>query len=109
MTSVQIVVNVSAEDLERVAREQLGLVPPATRKRAPRPAPILPGPAFHAHSEAVRAAIDHVIRATEKYDRDQYTNGEASAATALFEAGKRLRRAVAEERKAKSQKGAFNV
>lgn len=107
MTTVQIVVNVSSEDLERIAREQLGLIAQSEATR--RAASVLVASDFHPRSEAVNAAINHVIRATEKFDQDQYTNGEASAATALFEAGKRLRKAMAGEQSAKSQKGVFHV
>lgn len=100
MTMVQIVVNVTAAELERIACEQLGLVKAGE--------PVL-RVAYHPSSEAVAQAIAHVIRAVGKFDRDQYTNGEASAATALFEAGKRLRKAVAEAQTARTQKGALHV
>ena len=100
MTTVQLSINISAEDLERIARDQLGLVSPKeTQLRV----------AYHPRSEAVAHAIAYVIRAVEKLDRDQYTHGEASAVTALFEAGKRLRKAVAGEQNARTQKGSFHV
>lgn len=101
MKMIAVTANISREELERIARQELGLA-----KLQQPAAPIV---AFHRHSDAVTAAIQHVIRATEKFDRDQYSPGEASAATALFEAGKRLRTAFHDEVKAKSIEGKFHV
>jgi hypothetical protein len=106
---VTVSVDISAADLERIAREQLGLERPGPKTRVQTPAPALSGPIFDPRSSAVAAAISHVIRATDKFNQDQYSPGEASAATALFEAGKRLKKAVSEERHAKSKRGVFNV
>lgn len=78
-------VRVSREELERIARLELGLVPPHS--------PILP----LARSQAVQVAIQHVIRAVNRFDQDQYSQNQVSAATALFEAGKRLRKAIRDE------------
>lgn len=106
-TIVTITVDISAQELERLAREQLGMERPKPCAQAP--APTLLGPALHPASEAVRFAIGHVIRATDKLDQARYSPGEAAAMTALLEAGKRLKKAAHEERKTKSQKGVFNV
>lgn len=99
MRSIEVTVKISEDELARAASLQLGMLK-ATETG---------GPVFHPRSEAVSAAIGHVVRAVEKFDRDQYSPGEAAAATALFEAGKRLRRAVSEEQKIKSVKGQFHV
>jgi hypothetical protein len=107
MTEVQIIVNVSAEELIRIAREQLGLVP--KQEAVKQTAPTMVRSDFTGSSDAVVSAIAHVIRATEKYDQDQYTNGVASAATALFEAGKRLRKVIAEEQTTRTTKGRSHV
>jgi hypothetical protein len=99
MRSIDISVKVTDEELARAASLHLGMLRPNATG----------GPAFHPRSEAVSAAIGHVVRAVEKFDRDQYSPGAGAAATALFEAGKRLRRAVSEEQKIKSMKGQFHV
>ncbi|WP_160012496.1 hypothetical protein [Rhizobium sp. 18055] len=39
-------------------------------------------------------AIHEVLKAVDRLDADQYTNGEASAAKQLFEAARRLRAAA---------------
>lgn len=45
-------------------------------------------------SPDVAQAIQAVVQATNRLDRDQFTHGEQSAVTALFEAAKRLRTAT---------------
>jgi hypothetical protein len=99
MRSIEITVKVTDEELARAASLHLGML----RANA------TGGPAFHPRSDAVNTAIQHVVRAVEKYDQDQYSPGANAAATALFEAGKRLRKAASEEQKIKSMKGQFHV
>ena len=105
MNKVTLTINIPADQLKAIAMSELGLTDAAAK-----PADTgLPGVAANRRPDAVRMAIDHVIRATAKFDSDQYSNGYASAATALFEAGKRLRAGGAEETKTTSAKGTFHV
>ena len=104
---ITISVDINAQQLEQIAREQLGMVLPQPNTEVP--APTYVGPAFHPATEAVRFAIGHVIRATDKLDQARYSQGEGGAITALLEAGKRLKKAAQDEHKAKSRKGVLNV
>lgn len=99
-------VTISSDELERIARDALGLT-------APKFVPAGPVPIFQPRSEAVRLAIESVILATRQYDNDQFSPGAGSAAKALLAAGKRLAKAYADERRAKreqdAKKGEFHV
>jgi hypothetical protein len=98
----KIAIEVPVSEIARAA-EQLGLV-----RAIAVPSEALE-PSFYRRAEGVNAAITHVVRATERFERDQYTQAEHHAATALFEAAKRLRKAVHEEHKSKQHKGNFRV
>lgn len=103
MKTVSVMVDIPVGDLMRIAKQELGMEPVA-----PIPDAAM-DPSFYRRTVATNSAIQHVIRATEKFDRDQYSPGEGSATTALFEAAKRLRKAFNEETSAKSIKGKFHV
>jgi hypothetical protein len=66
-------------------------------------------PSFYERDADVRIAIDKVMKAVDRAEQDQFSNGELGSMKALFEAAKRLRGAVREQHSTNSQKGNFHV
>lgn len=98
MKSVELTVRVSPSELLKAATREL------TRQDAEAPFQLAELMASQRRSAALSSALDHVIRATNRYDRDQYSIGEGSAATALFEACKRLRKVLKDEKISKGKR-----
>jgi hypothetical protein len=103
MKTVSVKVDILVDDLMRIAKQELGMEPVAAVPDAAL------RPSFYRRTEAVNSAIQHVLRATDRADKAQYSHDEQRALSSLFAAAKRLRSALGEEAKAKTTKGEFHV
>lgn len=97
MRSIPVTINIPVRDIAQAMASELGLVPVKLPKIA-RSGGAQAMPAFDMALPTIDRAIEDVIQATNRLDRDQYTSAAGAAQLRLFETAKRLRRAVLEAR-----------